>query len=565
MIQKFRNLSVVVKTSVILVVVLLLLATEFIVSAYWREQNLYYNQLKSNNQSMNAVIEQEIRENEFVEGAFYTNISAGLEKTSVSSGVKNSYLYYPDVVMKDGKEYLTFLGADRAAQSDYEMTPTFKAAFSAMQKDGTGFTEVYRDDTGEWITILSPIRNSIGEVVAIKGVDYDYRGIYSDLSSSLWYNILIGLLVVGIAITLIVSYIRYALRPLIQLTKLSKQAAQGDLSAEISVKNMDEIGRLTVNFNQMVASLKELIIHIKKNSEQVVQSASVMRENAHQAATTTQEMTVSIERIASGSMTQLSSMDESKKAMDDMGSGMGTIAESSAQVAELAIEATKYTTEGNEIIQHTVLQMEKIHHSVTDTVANMQHLRVNARDISLILKMIREIANQTNMLALNAAIEASRAGEHGKGFAVVAAEVRMLADRSKHSAAQIDALLEEVNRNMMLTVDKLEIGVQDTETGMQIAHQAGQAFGHIRSSIQEVSDHIQEVTAASEEMSASSEEIIASFEELGSISREASQQTQVVAAASNQQLVMIEEMTRSSEMLESSSKTLQKQMEQFKI
>ncbi|WP_442600965.1 methyl-accepting chemotaxis protein [Paenibacillus sp. KN14-4R] len=565
MFRKFRSLSLVVKTSVILSIVLIILTAEFVSSAYYKEQQLYFDRMKAIDQSMNAIIEQEIRENQFVDGAFYQNISKALEKTSTSSGVKDSYLFFPELISEDGKNYFTFLGADRASQSNYELSKELKAAYDAMQKDGLGITKVYKDDVGEWITILSPIRDERGEVVAIKGADYSYQQIDSDLSASLTRNVLIGILVAGIAVAIIIGYVWYALRPLLQLTKLSKQAAQGDLTSVISIQSMDEIGRLTINFNQMVASLKELILHIKKNSEQVVESAGVLRTNAHQAASSTHEMTNSFQSIAHGSKTQLSSMEESKKAMDEMASGIATIAESSGNVSELANQATNYTDQGNTIIQDTVTQMDKIHDSVSKTVTSLQQLQVNADDISQILKIIRDIANQTNMLALNAAIEASRAGEHGKGFAVVADEVRHLADRSKNSANQIATLIEEINRNMAQTANTMEIGVQDALAGKKIAYLAGEAFGQIRKSIQEVSDHIQEVTAASEEMSASSEEIIASFEELEAISRDASNQTQVVAIASDEQLSIIEDISSSSEFVESSSKTLQKQIEQFKI
>mgnify|MGYP006290336705 FL=1 len=163
--------------------------------------------------------------------------------------------------------------------------------------------------------------------------------------------------------------------------------------------------------------------------------------------------------------------------MEEMGANISQKADNSKQKEGIMHKASQDSEEGNKIVGKTVESIKNINENV---------------------KIIEDIANQTNILALNAAVEAARAGEHGKGFAVVAAEVRKLAERSKESALEINELSES-------TVD--------------VAEHAGKIFADLAPQIQNSFNLVQEISAASNEQEKGAEQVNQAMVDLDSLSQ----------------------------------------------
>ncbi|WP_442857403.1 methyl-accepting chemotaxis protein [Bacillus sp. FJAT-42315] len=261
----------------------------------------------------------------------------------------------------------------------------------------------------------------------------------------------------------------------------------------------------------------------------------------------------------------MQSSEETARAMEEISLGVQRVAESSADVSEMSVQATKEAQQGREMLENVISQMNSIRASVQDGVSEIKNLNEHSAEIGQIISVITQISEQTNLLALNAAIEAARAGEHGKGFAVVAEEVRKLAEESKQSSDQIASLITTMQQATTRSASVIEKSETEVESGIQLTVEAGEAFMHILHSVEQVAAQIQEVSATAEEMSASSEEVTASVGEMADISREAANATSEVVRLSEQQLQSSKDNTKAIEQLSKLALELQQSVHRFKM
>ncbi|MEW9123428.1 MAG: methyl-accepting chemotaxis protein [Thermotaleaceae bacterium] len=249
-------------------------------------------------------------------------------------------------------------------------------------------------------------------------------------------------------------------KPIAKLVGISEKIARGDLNVEIDISSKDEVGILAKAFEKMTDNINEVIGNISMAAEQVAtgskqvsESSMTSSEGATEQASTIEELTASLEEISS--QTQLN-------------------AQNAGQANEIAERAKLNAIEGNEQMQGMLKAMEEIN----DASGN----------ISKIIKVIDEIAFQTNILALNAAVEAARAGQHGKGFAVVAEEVRNLAARSANAAKETTAMIEG--------------SIKKVEGGTKIANETAIALNSIVEGVAKVAGLVNDIAMASNEQAA---------------------------------------------------------------
>ncbi|PEU16092.1 methyl-accepting chemotaxis protein [Bacillus sp. AFS019443] len=331
-------------------------------------------------------------------------------------------------------------------------------------------------------------------------------------------------------------------------TKLKELASQdGDLTARLSVKSNDEIGAIAASFNQMLENLQYIIGQVQKTSLNV-RSASdnILKEtNISMCATTTIQTTMS--ELENNIQSQVSSIEESSTAMDDMAVSVQRIAQSASAVAELTVATSDRANEGSQVIEKSITQMSTIHDAVNATSQAVGRLITHTKHIDTSVQSISNIAEQTNLLALNASIEAARAGEQGKGFAVVANEVRQLAEQSKTAATSINQLLHHIQADTKTANTMMEQGQAEAAQGITVIREAGSSFITIVEQINEVSSQMQEVSATAEEMAASAEEMNASLNNIASISNEVAAETTQTANSAGEQVHIMKGMSVKSE------------------
>lgn len=403
----------------------------------------------------------------------------------------------------------------------------------------------------EYVNSFKPIRaemiKSLEDVVKFNEDDAKIFYEKSLQSSKLATSIIV---VVTLLAVILCSLIGYGIsnmitRPVRTIQQLMAKAQDGDLTVNATYQSKDEIGLLSKDFNGMITSLREIIVKIVLESQNLSASSEQLAASSEQSSQTTHHVVAAIQDIAGGADQQMQSSIESVRAMEEMATGVNRIAEFSGNVSAMSMEASKEAQKGNISIQKAMSQMELIRESVNDSTKVVNQLGIRSHEIGQIVDVITDISMQTNLLALNAAIEAARAGEHGRGFAVVADEVRKLAEQSRQSAEQIVVIIQQIQGETRSAVVAMEKGSIEVEQGTVIMKEAGEAFRNIMNGVQQVAYQIEEVSAASQQMSAGTEEITASLHDMNSITKAAFSKTESVAAASEQQLATMVEVSES--------------------
>lgn len=311
----------------------------------------------------------------------------------------------------------------------------------------------------------------------------------------------------------------------------------GDLTQTLPVRSEDELGEFARFFNAFVGKLRRTITSINSTAADVQHSAlDLQRIAASSSSTASAQM---------GEITQVAS------AINEMSVTIEEVARNAASAAQAAQQAEQYVRSSNQAIATARTLIERVEHENQNNVKEITALRDDTNSIGSVLEVIRGIAEQTNLLALNAAIEAARAGEQGRGFAVVADEVRTLATRTQQSTADIQNMIERLQRGAAVAAQAISNTQQVAQESVQKTHQVASALEQTADMIGQINSMNFQISTATEQQSAVAQDIHRNIENINEASEQVSQNL-----AGN---------TQASEVLSQQSHQLKQLVSQFRI
>jgi|GEM_PF-561597 len=289
-------------------------------------------------------------------------------------------------------------------------------------------------------------------------------------------------------------------KPILPMVKAAERFSVGDLNIDVDILKRNEIGVLGRAFHTVSVNMSQLIAGIRTAAEQVAVGSRQIASSGMQ--------------LASGTTQQASALEELSASVEEIASQTRQNAGHASEANQLADNTRSLAVRGNE--------------KMGDMLRAMEDIDQSSGNINRVIKVIDDIAFQTNILALNAAVEAARAGEHGRGFAVVAEEVRNLAAKSASAAKETGSLIEGSSKSVA--------------GGTKLAHETAEALKQIVDEVGRVAALVHDISVASGEQSTGIEQINQGLVQISQVVQANSATTQEAAAAAR-------ELTAQAEML----------------
>ena len=288
-----------------------------------------------------------------------------------------------------------------------------------------------------------------------------------------------GVIVAGAVYGLVRQHL---LIPIANLCTLFGHLTRSGNLAERAFEGAGPVGECGRQFNLFISTFQGIIGKVIFDAQRVASTAETLGAHAAQTAAGSSQ-----QRIASNHLTT---------AIDQMIESVKIMAGHAESTSENAQEAHRLSREGTQIVTEASAAISRTNQSVAESARVITELGQRTETISGIIKVIREIADQTNLLALNAAIEAARAGEQGRGFAVVADEVRKLAERTSSATNEIGEMIKAIQLEARAAVEATIQGRDQASAGAELADKAAESLSRIDLGAQETMVKVDSIASA---------------------------------------------------------------------
>lgn len=293
----------------------------------------------------------------------------------------------------------------------------------------------------------------------------------------------------------------------------------GDLTQSLVLKEGDS-SSLMANQSRMQNNLRQTIKGIAVSVSDTEYAANSLASAAQQVAAASADSSESASSMAA--------------AIEQLSTSISQVTENARSALRLSEQAGELSSTGGGIIEQAIDEINRIAYTVRETSSGMASLSASSEQISTVVQVIKDVADQTNLLALNAAIEAARAGEQGRGFAVVADEVRKLAERTTSATVEIGLMITKIQTDANSSLRTMEGAVEQVDKGVGLASRAGAAISEIRGGVTQVVEQVNDIVNSIQEQSVASQQIAQRVERVAQSSEENNAAAQQTAESADQ-------------------------------
>ncbi|SFN06865.1 methyl-accepting chemotaxis protein [Formivibrio citricus] len=281
-----------------------------------------------------------------------------------------------------------------------------------------------------------------------------------------------------------------------------------DFTRRVEVHSGDELGITAKAINRLLEKLQDNLKTIATGAQSVAAAANQMAATSSQVAKASQQQSEAASGMAA--------------TVEEMTVSINHVADRAQEANRISCESGQLAASGERVIGQTAEGINQIAGTVHDAAARIHELEQHSAQISNVVAVIKEVADQTNLLALNAAIEAARAGEQGRGFAVVADEVRKLAERTAASTQEISRTIETMRAGASNAVQGMQGAVAEVGQGVERAQEANDSIRQIGEGSRSAVGMVEEIATAIREQGTATNNIAIQVEKIAQMSEESS-------------------------------------------
>lgn len=413
--------------------------------------------------------------------------------------------------------------------SDVKLEGMDSAYMYVVQNDGTMLYHPTKEKVGQ------PVENAVikgvvqqlqdGKKPGTTVVEYDFNGTtkYSAYTILNNENILVltadesealagittvtglavGISAIVVLIAIIISFImgRRLMRPLVKVSTIIEDIANGNIEADFSVvkESNDEIGLIIEKMKELTQSLGSIVGKIRNSSDTMSSNSYELNDTSSQTLAANNEISKAVEDVAEGSTGMAASISKINENLLEMSNETKDI---NASVDEIKNQTTA-VQDSSKIMNDKIKSMQDSSHKMDEGISaiskRIETVNTTVDKVSNIVSVIEEISSETNLLSLNASIEAARAGDAGKGFAVVAQEIRVLSDNTNTELENIKQIISSLVEECRYCVQASGTIVEDNAKQKEEIKAVLDEFGSLDEQIQktaEKADEIEELVTA---------------------------------------------------------------------
>ncbi|WP_439437758.1 methyl-accepting chemotaxis protein [Salinivibrio costicola] len=404
-----------------------------------------------------------------------------------------------------GEAITRFFGPGNPEQSAQD-------AIDQRALNGETIVETFDADAGKGLVVALPMKASSdyrgtnclqchvaeeGTVLGVIRLEYDLEPLYSTIDREMLITagIMGSIAVIGFLISLTVIR-RWVVSPLKRVSAFMKRTSHDkNLSERLNNTRDDEIGELCNSCDQLLDNFSASLQQVQRTSETLsAEAMNLIRVSSH------------TDQLADSQRHETNDM---SSAIDDVQQHQHDIQNRTQEAAQLSESAAGSANQGSDLANVAANDIRKLVADIGQVRTQILDVNQQSQQVTTILSVIREIAEQTNLLALNAAIEAARAGEQGRGFAVVADEVRNLASRSHDATGEIQTIIENLCAGSEASAQAVEATSESANQRAETVMELSTALGNIADQVRTVNDNANDISKQSDHQAQMTDALLA--------------------------------------------------------